>query len=111
MSPSVHWLVPDALDRAGLGYAKSIRLCCSFPFGRRQSPAFEPSVRPAEPLARVFASDKACSHVLRPKALAFFNQINLVSLSLTVPLPLSTKRGFGHATPFFKSPSSPPVAE
>src|SRR3989304_4413691 len=70
MSPSVHWLVPDALDRAGSKYAKSIRLCSSFTFGRRQSPAFEPSVRPWEPLDRVFASDKACSHVLIPKALA-----------------------------------------
>ncbi|KJU83547.1 hypothetical protein MBAV_004259 [Candidatus Magnetobacterium bavaricum] len=38
---------------------------------------------------------------------AFWAQANPVRLSVTVPSPLFVNLGLGHATPFFKSPSSP----
>ncbi len=39
--------------------------------------------------------------------LASSSQVSPVSLSVMVPSPLSVNLGFGHATPFSKSPSSP----
>jgi hypothetical protein len=43
------------------------------------------------------------------RQLAFFSQINPVSLSVTVPSPLPVKRGEGQAAPFWMLPSSPGV--
>jgi hypothetical protein len=42
-----------------------------------------------------------------PQIFAFFVHIKPVRLSVTVLLPLSVKRGLGHATPFWYVPSSP----
>ena len=42
-----------------------------------------------------------------PSQLASSSQVSPVRLSVTVPLPLSVKRGLGQGTPFSRSPSSP----
>src|SRR5215471_14757522 len=107
--PSVQWSVPLALDRAGTRKPKSSRLCSSLAFGKRQAPATLLSVRPQLPLARVLAAVRAWVHVTTPKQLAFFSQIQPVKLSRTVPSPRSVKRGMGHSTPSWRSPSSPVV--
>jgi hypothetical protein len=64
-------------------------------FGNRQSPALLPSVNRWLPLARDLQSSSASSQVLVPKASPFFNQTSFVRLSVTVPFPLSVKRGVG----------------
>src|SRR5262245_22340863 len=78
---------------------KLSRLKSSRTFGRRQSPAALPSERLQAPLARVLALVKAAAHVLRPRHPASFNQTNFVRLSVTVPSPLSVKRGVGSGRP------------
>src|SRR5262249_37635438 len=77
----------------------------------RQSPATLPSVRPQLPLCKVLAAVRACVHLTKLKQLAFFSQINPVSSSSTVPLPLSLKRTMGNGTPIWISPSCPVPAQ
>src|SRR5436305_1264759 len=79
--------------------------------GSRQSPRLLPSVRPWLPLARLLQSSSACCHVLKPKGFAFLSQTSLVRLSVTVPSPLSVKRGGGHGAPARTSPSCPVPAQ
>src|ERR671923_1655421 len=107
--PSVHLAVPAALERAGVAKPKSIRLCSSLTFGNRQSPATLRSERPHCPLARLLALDKAVAQTagLMVLQFAFFSQIKSVSLSSTVPSPLSLKRGVGYGSPAWISPSCP----
>jgi len=69
--------------------------------GNRQSPADEPSERtnagsrPQSPSFRLIAASIAPSQSITPKQFVFFSQISPVSLSVTVPLWLSIKRGSG----------------
>ena len=85
---------------AGIQLFKSSKLSNSNLLGSLQSPTLELSVSPQEPFANPLQSDKASFQFLDPKQSAFFNQINPVRLSLTVPSPLSVKRGLGNETPF-----------
>ncbi|NJN98855.1 MAG: hypothetical protein HC875_34555, partial [Anaerolineales bacterium] len=59
-------------------------------------------------LLRLATSLRAVAQVLTALAqLAFFSQISPVRLSVTVPLPLSVKRGLGQVAPRCKFPSCP----
>src|SRR5512133_2676799 len=104
-APLKGWL----FGRAGLTLEMSVRLFSCSTVGSAQFPAAEPSVRPQAPLARVLAEVSAVVQAVAPKQLAFFSQIRPVRLSLTVPSPLSLKRGTGQTTPFWIAPSSPPA--
>src|SRR5215203_1495627 len=86
---------------------KSNTLCSSLTFGSRQSPAALPSVRPWLPPARELQIVRPCGHVTTPKRFASCSQVSPVSLSVTVPFPLSAKRGVGEGRPAWNSPSCP----
>ena len=89
--------------------------------GRRQSPAAELSVRPHLPCARLLHQARAEGQFSKPPSreipptasvqLASFSQISPVRLSVTVPFPLSVKRGEGQGAPAFLSPSCPVLAQ
>jgi hypothetical protein len=89
----------------------SIRLASSLTLGKRQAPAVLPSVRPQTPLARPLASAKACAHVWAPKQLKSRSHINPVKLSVTVPSPLTVKRGLGSGVPAWYSPNLQSVSD
>ena len=55
-----------ACGQGRIACVRSIKLCSSFTFGSRQSPATEPSLRPQEVLASVLAV-KAFAQTLRIK--------------------------------------------
>ena len=82
-------------------------LSSSFRFGSRQLPATDPSLNPHAPAASVPAASSACCQVTPPSQSAFLSQTKSVSRSVSVPFPLSMKRGTGHATPACTSPSWP----
>src|SRR5512139_3316157 len=89
--------------------------------GRRQSPAAELSARAHLPCARLLHHARAAGQFSRPLArgvpptvsvqLASLSQISPVRLSVTVPSPLSVKRGEGQGTPVLVSPSCPVLAQ
>src|SRR6185369_5847901 len=79
--------------------------------GSRQSPALLSSFKPCCPLDNLLHSSSARCHVLKPKGSAFLSQTSSVKLSVTVPSRLSVKRGLGHSTPAWSSPSWPVPAQ
>ncbi len=91
---------------AWLFSARSARLAISLRLGMRQAPAAEPSARPHCPLARARAAATASLQVPLTQS-ARLSQTRPVTVSVSVPSPLSRMRCEGSATPAWTLPSSP----
>jgi len=85
---------------ASLVWIRSKRVSISLRFGTRHCPAIDPSVSPHCPLCSEATAERELLQVpCSREQLACFSQIGPVTLSVTVPLPLSIIRVVGRATP------------